>query len=181
MTWAAWPPPMTPAGWRRCGRWGRLQIRRGGGTGAGSRWRPKPPSSAGQLAAGAPEGKVGAGIGAQVALARRDSPARGAGISALPQALVELPHTLAAFTAGQISEWRATLIARETACLTREDRAQVDAELAGPTGGLGALGDREPPPRPAGSPTGSTRTRHRTGPPGRTASGGSPCARRRTR
>jgi hypothetical protein len=54
----------------------------------------------------------------------------------------ELPHTLAALTAGQISEWRATLVARETACLSVEDRLQVDAELAAHPGGMGALGDR---------------------------------------
>ncbi|MFC7495662.1 MULTISPECIES: DUF222 domain-containing protein, partial [unclassified Nocardioides] len=34
--------------------------------------------------------------------------------------------------AGALSEWRATLIARETSCLTPEDRAAVDARLAAP-------------------------------------------------
>ncbi len=54
----------------------------------------------------------------------------------------ELPHTMAALDAGQISEWRATLIARETACLSTEHRGLVDAELAAHPGGLGTLGDR---------------------------------------
>ena len=99
---------------------------------------------AAQRAAGLPERRVGAGIAAQVGLARRDSPVRGARHLGLARALVgELPHTLAALSAGETSEWRATLIARETACLSRADRAPVDAELAARPGGIGALGDRE--------------------------------------
>ena len=94
--------------------------------------------------AGLPERRVGAGIAAQVGLARRDSPVRGARHLGLARALVgELPHTLAALSGGETSEWRATLIARETACLTRADRTRVDAELAARPGGIGALGDRE--------------------------------------
>ena len=34
----------------------------------------------------------------------------------------ELPRTWSAWRAGRITEWKAMLIARETACLTREDR-----------------------------------------------------------
>ena len=97
-----------------------------------------------QRDAGVPERQVGAGVAAQVALARRESPARGSRHLGLAHALVEeLPHTLAALTSGETSEWRATLVARETACLTRDDRARVDAELASRPGGLGALGDRQ--------------------------------------
>jgi hypothetical protein len=48
-----------------------------------------------------------------------------------------MPHTLAALTRGEISEWRATLIVRETATLTREHRRQVDSELAGRLAGAG--------------------------------------------
>jgi hypothetical protein len=54
----------------------------------------------------------------------------------------ELPQTLAALEAGLISEWRATLVARETACLSVEHRRQVDAELAARRGGIGGLGDQ---------------------------------------
>ena len=51
----------------------------------------------------------GRGVAAQVALARRDSPHRGARHVGLATALVaEMPHTLAALSRGQISEWRAT-------------------------------------------------------------------------
>jgi len=97
-----------------------------------------------QKAAGASAADVGKGIGAQIALARRESPYWGARHLGLAEALVhELPHTMAALEAGEITEWRATLIVRETACLTVERRRQVDAELATRPGGLGALGDRE--------------------------------------
>ena len=80
-------------------------------------------------------------IGAQVALARRESPARGNQHLGVAEALThDLPGTLAALTAGEVSEWRATLVVRETACLGREDRRRVDVELAGR---LGSLGDRQ--------------------------------------
>ncbi len=94
-----------------------------------------------QRAAGVPERDLGKGVAAQVALARRESPHRGSRLVGLAQALVhEMPATMAALQAGEISEWRATLVARETACLTREDRAGRRRELAGR---LARLGDRE--------------------------------------
>jgi hypothetical protein len=97
-----------------------------------------------QRDAGVPAPALGAGVAAQVALARRESAHRGARHLGLAHALVEeMPHTLAALEAGTLSEWRATLLAQETACLTREDRGVVEAELAGRPGGLGSLGDRE--------------------------------------
>jgi hypothetical protein len=92
------------------------------------------------------------GVSAQVALARRVSPARGANLAAVSVALVrDLPHTLAALTAGVISERRAELVARGTSHLSGELRASVDAEVVGanlpaepPTGGgVGSWGDRE--------------------------------------
>ncbi len=98
---------------------------------------------AAQEASGVPAHQVGNGIAAQIGLARRDSPHRGGRHLGLAQALVhELPHTLAALSAGHISEWRATLITRETACLTAEHRRTVDAQLAARPGGLEALGDK---------------------------------------
>src|SRR4051794_28736495 len=67
-------------------------------------------------AAGVPVGQQARSIGAQVALARRVSPRHGSQHLGLAQALVaELPATMAALTAGETSEWRATLVARETA------------------------------------------------------------------
>jgi hypothetical protein len=80
-----------------------------------------------------PAHEHGRGVGAQVALARRESPARGSRFLGLARALTaELPHTLTAMESGPLSEWRATLIARETACLTPVDRAIVDQRLCAP-------------------------------------------------
>ena len=73
----------------------------------------------------------GRGVAAQVGLARRDSPHRGARHIGLATALVgEMPHTLAALSRGQISEWRATVMVRETAVLSVADRRRVDLRLA---------------------------------------------------
>ncbi len=67
----------------------------------------------------------------EVALARRESPHRARTLLGLATALTtELPHTLAALEDGRISEWRAILIARETACLDPDDRREVDRELS---------------------------------------------------
>lgn len=96
-----------------------------------------------QRAAGLPGKEVGKGVAAQVALARRESPHRGGQHLGLAEALTrDLPNTLDALEQGWISEWRATLIARETACLPVEHRRQVDAELATHPTGVGAMGDR---------------------------------------
>ncbi len=81
--------------------------------------------------AGIPADRRRRGLGHEVGLARQESPVRGRQHLELALVLVrELPHTLAALTRGEISEWAATLIARETAVLSRADRAQVDTELA---------------------------------------------------
>ncbi|MGK3649002.1 HNH endonuclease [Pseudarthrobacter enclensis] len=95
-----------------------------------------------QAAAAMPADQVGAGVAAQVALARRESPARGGRLLGLAKTLTGMPHTLAAFRAGQLNEWRTTLIVRETICLSPEDRAAVDEELAADTGTLEGSGDR---------------------------------------
>jgi hypothetical protein len=79
---------------------------------------------------GVPTAKRGRGVASEVALARRDSPARGGRHLGLAKALVrEMPHTPATLERGALSEWRATLIARESACLSVEDRRALDAEL----------------------------------------------------
>ncbi|MDO5495929.1 MAG: DUF222 domain-containing protein [bacterium] len=81
--------------------------------------------------AGVPASKRCKGLGSEIALARRESPTRGGRYLGLARALVkELPHTMAAMEAGELSEWRATLVARETAWLSVENRRAVDAELA---------------------------------------------------
>ncbi len=94
-----------------------------------------------QAAAGEPVERQGRGVAHQVALARRDSPHRGQRHLGLAKILrAELPHTRAAFRAGRITEWAATVIARETACLTLEDRLTVDFELAADPDRLEAMG-----------------------------------------
>ncbi|WP_285250279.1 HNH endonuclease signature motif containing protein [Pseudarthrobacter sp. fls2-241-R2A-168] len=95
-----------------------------------------------QAAAGVHAHELGAGVGAEIALARRESPSRGARLLGLGKALVEMPHTFAALESGQLNEWRATLMVKETACLAVEDRAAVDEELAADTGTLAGCGDR---------------------------------------
>ncbi len=81
---------------------------------------------------GLPAGLRGRGVAGQIGLARRESPARASRLLGLANALThELPHALAAMGAGVLSEWRATLIARETACLDPAARLQVDHLLCG--------------------------------------------------
>ncbi len=94
--------------------------------------------------AGVPAARQGRGIAAQVALARRESPHRGERHLGLAKVLQrELPFTLRALRAGRITEWKATLVARETACLDLEDRRFVDAEIGSDPDALEAMGERE--------------------------------------
>ncbi|WP_123392977.1 HNH endonuclease [Nocardioides aurantiacus] len=90
---------------------------------------------------GIPAAKRGQGLAAEIALARRSSPHRGSRDLGMARALVrEMPRTLDLLARGQISEWRATVVVRETAVLTPEHRGQVDTEIADR---LASLGDRE--------------------------------------
>ncbi len=97
---------------------------------------------AAEAAAGMAAGRRGRGVAAEVALARRDSPVRGSRHLGFAKALVhEMPHTLAALEAGALSEWRATIVVRESACLDVDDRRRLDAELCSETSGLDGVGD----------------------------------------
>ncbi len=83
-------------------------------------------------------------VGAQVALARRLSPHQGAKQVSIATALVEdLPATLAALEAGLVSEWRASIIVRESSSLTRADRRALDAEVTADPDLLASWGDKE--------------------------------------
>ncbi len=53
-----------------------------------------------------------------------------------------MPRTLAALGSGQLNEWRATLLVKETACLSADDRCAVDEEIAADTGSLAGAGTR---------------------------------------
>lgn len=93
------------------------------------------------LAASRSPEKVARSVAAEIALARRESPHRGRMLLGLAMVLHrELPHTMAAFAAGEVSEYRAMLVCRETACLSRQDRLRVDALLADV---LAQLSDRQ--------------------------------------
>ncbi|GGR54733.1 hypothetical protein J2S40_002622 [Nocardioides luteus] len=84
--------------------------------------------------AGVPARKVGDGVASQIALARRVSPAKGAKLLGLAKILTsEMPHTFALMKAGLFSQWQATILARETACLSLQDRRVIDHELCART------------------------------------------------
>lgn len=97
---------------------------------------------AAEAASGMPATQRGRGVASEIALARRDSPARGSRHLGFAKALVhEMPHTLAALECGTLCEWRATLIVRESACLDVADRRVLDAELCADPAGLDGMGD----------------------------------------
>jgi len=99
---------------------------------------------AADAASGVPADRRGQGVGLQVALARRESHHRGQQHLGLARVLTrELPCTLAALRAGLIGEWRATIVARETACLSLEHRAVVDQELGSQPEVWARWGERE--------------------------------------
>lgn len=80
--------------------------------------------------AGVPAAQRGRGLAEEVGLARRESATLGSRHLGLAVALVEeLPRTLAHLADGRVSEWGATMMAKQTAVLDREDRRRVDAEL----------------------------------------------------
>jgi hypothetical protein len=93
-----------------------------------------------QLDAGVPAERAERGIAAQIGLARRISHFQARRYLGWAKILTaELPATFAELEAGKTTEWRAMLVARETAWLSPEHRAAVDRELA-PR--LEALGDK---------------------------------------
>lgn len=97
-----------------------------------------------QARAGVPAARQGRGIAAEVALARRESPHRGQSLLGLARILVtEMPHTLARLRDGSLNEFRATILARETGCLSAGQRAFVDEELCADPRALEGVGTRE--------------------------------------
>lgn len=82
-------------------------------------------------AAGLPLRKQGAGLAGEIGLALRMSPARAQRWLGWAKIVTtELPATFAALRDGRTTEWRATILARETIFLSREHRGRVDRELA---------------------------------------------------
>ena len=83
------------------------------------------------LAAGSKASEASRSVCGQVGLARRDSPHKGNRHVGLARTLVhEMPGVLSVLQRGGASEWRATLIARETAHLSVEHRGQIDTAIA---------------------------------------------------
>jgi hypothetical protein len=81
----------------------------------------------------------GRGVSSQVGAALQSSPHTGAAFLGTARAWVmDMPYTFEALRTGVLSQWRATLLVRETAHLSVEDRARVDEEVCGPAG-LAAL------------------------------------------
>lgn len=96
-----------------------------------------------EAAEGVPAAKRGRGLSAEIALARHDSPNRGGRHLGFARALVhEMPYTLAALECGTLSEWRATLIVRESACLSLVDRRTLDFRMCADQSALEGLGDK---------------------------------------
>jgi Domain of unknown function (DUF222) len=93
---------------------------------------------------GVPAARRDRGIALQVALAKRESHHRGQRDVALAMTLrKELQCTARALRHGRITEWRAVLIARESACLSLAHRHLVDEAVAGDLDKLEGMGDRE--------------------------------------
>jgi hypothetical protein len=96
-----------------------------------------------EAAEGVPAANRGKGLASEIALARHDSPNRGGRHLGFARALMyEMPHTLVALEAGVLSEWRATLIVRESACLSIEDRGILDARMCADQSELEGKGDK---------------------------------------
>ncbi len=97
-----------------------------------------------QARAGMPKERLGRGVAHQVALARHEAPHRGRYLCELSEVVVrEMPCTMEAFAQGRISEYKAGLLAKETAFLSYEHRAAVDQEICGDLDAVELMGNRE--------------------------------------
>ncbi len=115
----------------------------------------------------------GAGRPRQPVVPAIRAPSRSA---SLPRLVEDLPATLAALEAGVISEWRASIIVRESSSLTPADRRVLGCRghrRPGPAGLAG--GTRSSPAGSAPSPTAWTPRPPSSGPRGRRRIGGSAC------
>ena len=90
-----------------------------------------------------PAARQGRGVAAQVAFAMRQSLSRGERFLQLAKTLREMPHTRAAWRDGIVPQFTVTQLMKGTACLSREDRAAVDLEVAGDPDKLEAMSPRQ--------------------------------------
>src|SRR5690625_4370590 len=80
---------------------------------------------------GVPSKKQGRGLGAEVALARKVSRSRGDGLLKFSRTLLlDLPETYGAMKAGDISEEKARVVAKESDWLPREKKHELDEQMA---------------------------------------------------
>ncbi|MEE4024706.1 HNH endonuclease signature motif containing protein [Gordonia sp. PKS22-38] len=90
-----------------------------------------------------PMKRRGRGLSAEIGLARKASPRKGAQFLGFARALTdEMPHTMRALTSGELTEWRATILVRETAYLTRETREEMDRRICADSSTLDGVSDR---------------------------------------
>jgi hypothetical protein len=69
----------------------------------------------------------------QVGAAMQQSPHAGSAFLGTARVwLTGMPHTFHALRTGALSQWRATLLVRETSHLTAKHRAQIDEQICGP-------------------------------------------------
>ncbi|GAA4701879.1 hypothetical protein GCM10023198_23860 [Promicromonospora umidemergens] len=77
--------------------------------------------------------RQGRGVPNQVGAAMQLSPHAGGAFLGTARAWVtEMPHTFDVLRTGALSQWRATLLVRETSHLSPEHRAQIDEQICGP-------------------------------------------------
>lgn len=95
-------------------------------------------------AAGLPKHRQGKGVGLEIGLARRESPKRGNLHLGLGKTLVaEMPRALDRMREGVLTEYRATILVRETGYLTREDRERIDELICGDAATFDGWSDRQ--------------------------------------
>ncbi len=98
--------------------------------------------SAAEAERGVPAERRCRGLSAEVALARRVSGNAGGRHLGFARAMGEMPDTFARLREGSLSEWRATILVRETAYLQVEDRRVIDHALCADPATLDGVGDR---------------------------------------
>lgn len=91
---------------------------------------------------GEPTARQGRGVAEAVASARRIAPAHGRSVVATARQFSRMPELFTRFRRGELSEYKATLIAREAAVLDPPDQRLFDRLLAG-TAGLDEVGTRK--------------------------------------
>ncbi len=93
---------------------------------------------------GVPKSRQGRGLSAEIGIARKASPQKGSQYLGFARAIEhEMPHTRDALASGRLTEWRATILVRETAYLTRETREEIDRRVCADPTTLGGVGDRQ--------------------------------------